>query len=737
MLNVPNTALLLTLPLLAAIAAASDSKVEALSGEIQFSGWGGAAISNSDSAVTNAGRSALFFPSTSDPLKRQGFVRVVNLSDQDGTVWITAFDDDGGSHGPVTLDLVALQTAHFTSSDLEDGNLDKGLSMSIQSPSQGNWRLEFTSDLDIKVLSYIRTSDGFVTSMHDVVPSDGNTHRVAIFNPGSNYRQESLLRLVNPGDDAVSVSVRGVDDRGVAAPGGAVRFSIPPQATRMVTAVDLENGAADLEGTLGDGTGKWRLEVEADAPIKVMSLLATPTGHLTNLSTDPAAPAAVDDTPPAPRIEQTGARSFRIHWTHAGQVNETLAFDIVVRLGRSGGWTEECRVATFPSDGEQALSLEFTTSQDLPPGTVIQGRYRHRNGSSCSDGSPGTWSHIGETTVSGLAPADQASFDARVVGKRVLTDVTAYYLDFVSTGRFQENEGDAVYTGDYTYRYAGPDSGVVELSYDDGDSCTWNITFEQATSGTSEYSCNDGSTGTANWRLVDIPASGAPDLVVESPSVDDATPVADGSFTFSATVRNRGDGQSDSTTLRYYRSSNSTISTSDREVGTDPVGRLAASANSRESISLIAPPTAGTYYYGACVDSVSGESSTANNCSDGVRVDISGSGSGGDDYVAFSGLTIGDDGSVALTVGGINLRTGKTGCIRGIGTYNGSRYGAHWSAWQRNTGSGWTEMQGSRNDDAICGYDLSSVGSGTYRLVGDMTLADKRGLYKSANEVTR
>ena len=118
----------------------------------------------------------------------------------------------------------------------------------------------------------------------------------------------------------------------------------------------------------------------------------------------------------------------------------------------------------------------------------------------------------------------------------------------------------------------------------------------------------------------------SPDLVVESPAVDDATPDAGASFRLSATVRNRGDGQSATTTLRYYRSRNSTISSSDTEVGTDSVRGLRASATSSESITLNAPSSAGTYYYGACVDSVSGESDTGNNCSSGVEVEVSGGG---------------------------------------------------------------------------------------------------------------
>ena len=38
------------------------------------------------------------------------------------------------------------------------------------------------------------------------------------------------------------------------------------------------------------------------------------------------------------------------------------------------------------------------------------------------------------------------------------------------------------------------------------------------------------------------------------------------------------------------------------------------------SISITVPNTAGTYFYGACVDPVAGEVRTANNCSSAVRV---------------------------------------------------------------------------------------------------------------------
>ena len=113
-----------------------------------------------------------------------------------------------------------------------------------------------------------------------------------------------------------------------------------------------------------------------------------------------------------------------------------------------------------------------------------------------------------------------------------------------------------------------------------------------------------------------------PDLVVRLPSVDDSGPAGGAPFALSATVENDGEGSASATTLRYYQSADATISTSDTEVGADAIGGLAASDTSSQSVDLTAPSTPGTYYYGACVDAVTGESDTTNNCSVSVQVTV-------------------------------------------------------------------------------------------------------------------
>ena len=115
----------------------------------------------------------------------------------------------------------------------------------------------------------------------------------------------------------------------------------------------------------------------------------------------------------------------------------------------------------------------------------------------------------------------------------------------------------------------------------------------------------------------------SPDLIVESPSVSDSTLTVRQSFTLQATIRNQGSGQAAATTLHYYQSGDAIISSSDTRVGSEAVGPLNASSRSVESINLHAPSSVGTYYYGACVASVSGESNTENNCSRAVRVTVS------------------------------------------------------------------------------------------------------------------
>ena len=104
-----------------------------------------------------------------------------------------------------------------------------------------------------------------------------------------------------------------------------------------------------------------------------------------------------------------------------------------------------------------------------------------------------------------LAPANEAAFNDLFVGKRVATNFPTVYADFVSPGRFRVTEGADTYTGSYTFQNTGSNTGTLTFNYDDGDRCTTHLTFASAMAGTATFTCNDGSSGAYDWRLIDIP----------------------------------------------------------------------------------------------------------------------------------------------------------------------------------------------------------------------------------------
>ncbi|MYA70456.1 hypothetical protein F4Y19_10295, partial [Candidatus Poribacteria bacterium] len=133
----------------------------------------------------------------------------------------------------------------------------------------------------------------------------------------------------------------------------------------------------------------------------------------------------------------------------------------------------------------------------------------------------------------------------------------------------------------------------------------------------------------SNWVYVTVTSPF--DLSVATPTVDKSTLTPGESFTLSTTVTNQGSGISVPTTLRYYRSTDTTLSSSDdTEVGTDPIealsGNLSGSTNytSSQSITLTAPTAPGDYYYYVSVDRQLGEGNAyINTSSTYVKITVS------------------------------------------------------------------------------------------------------------------
>lgn len=230
----------------------------------------------------------------------QGMLRILNGTDESGTVEIYAVDDDGTRTGPATFTLNASAAAEFTATDLQSGNDSLGLTGGIGA-DVGDARLLIDTDLEIVPLAFVRAADGTLSAMHDTVraaSTDGSGQyawEVPVFNPSTEMVQVSRLRLINPGDESAAVTIGGRDDGGAEATGGDVMLTLAAGGALTLTAQQLEAGDGDITGRLGAGTGKWRLRVSSDQPLQVVNIVASTAGYWSNLSTTAAAGAAPAD----------------------------------------------------------------------------------------------------------------------------------------------------------------------------------------------------------------------------------------------------------------------------------------------------------------------------------------------------------------------------------------------------------------------------------------------------------
>ena len=485
--------------------------------------------------------------SNRDP-DRHGFVRVVNFSDDSGTVYVSAIDDSGREVGPVALPLESRQALHFNSRDLEEGAPHKGFAQGLGT-GNGNWRLEFSSSLYINASAFVRTADGFVTSMHDVgrpvarrpgagsVGSGQSTepparwrYHLPTFNPASNTRQRSLLRLVNPSDDDLAVEVEGIDDSGSPA-AGKVQLTLAAHESRTLSAQDLERGEG-LHGLLGDGVGKWRLYVSADEPLFALSLLESPTGQLTNLS----------------RTYHGGydraAHSYKLHG--------------VDRYGAAG--TSVAAAGDMDGDGVPEL-IVGAPAQDSDPGDSGHGGSAHLiSGASLprldaesegADGrinlaetppNPGAWKLVGEAggSLAGAAVASAGDVDGDGRSELLLGS-PGFGSPMDSSGAAYLISWPGLAAADGT---DGAQDGVVSLEHIAARHGSWKFIGEAPydVAGSSVASAGDFNGDGVADLLIGAPGDSGPDDADEEVAAPGAVYLVSGA---SLSPADRADGQSD------------------------------------------------------------------------------------------------------------------------------------------------------------------------------------------------
>ncbi len=186
-----------------------------------------------------------------------------------------------------------------------------------------------------------------------------------------------------------------------------------------------------------------------------------------------------------------------------------------------------------------------------------------------------------------------------------VTDETAVYLNKKLMGYLTTGDSSQYTAGDrFVFRKADLATGLN------------TIEFVQRRPGGSWSGYTDEKWAVKDMLLQEL----KPDLIISSFDIIDTRLAPNVPFSVSSQVKNTGAGSSSATTVKYYRSTDKTISTSDTEMGTKSLASMLEGQTKTQTISLSSSQVNKTYYIGACVTAVSNEINTQNNCSTGVRL---------------------------------------------------------------------------------------------------------------------
>ena len=586
------------------------------------------------------------FPSASDGEGRRGVVRVVNGSADSAKVLIEAFDATDRAYERLELTLAGEASGQFDSSDLEQGNAAKGLTGST-GPGEGDWWLELSSASDIELVSYVDTASGPLSALRGtsgVETESGMRYEVL-------WGESGEVRLLNAGRELAEVRLSGVDDAGSS--GGAVELTLAPWSARTLTATALAEGEA-----LGAGSGSWRLRLEADRELDVLSLVRGSGGMLSDVSRR-GRPAGA---PPRTEVIDATARGRPDLWVAASASEAELspgeAFELTAAVGNRGGSGAPPTTLRYYRSADASIAAG---DAEVGTGAVAELAAGGATGerrvtvAECADGAtPGTHYYgacadaVAEETNTANNCSAAVAVTVREPPRQPDLVVTATLSDaVVDPGEtFESGDGGAQpgrrgRVGDDAALLPVDGRGDQDIGHAGGNGrggCAGRLRFERG------VDCPDGGVGLGHLLLRGLRGRGAgesdvanncsmgvgvtvaerapPDLAVSaSSSAVGRAPGCnkrDPAMSTSATVRNVGAGNAPATTLRYYRSSDATVSADDAEFGSVVVPALAASGSWGRDLE--SDLVSGTHYYYACADPAPIEQGKANNCSEPQRI---------------------------------------------------------------------------------------------------------------------
>lgn len=222
----------------------------------------------------------------------EGILRVVNHSKIDGFITILACDDAGNVHRPIAIPTPASATLYIDSNDLEAGNIDKGIPTGI-GKGQGDWHLYIRSLLDIEVMAYVASTDGFLTAIQNsVIPDHDERFHVSLFNVNA---PNSYLRLINGERESIEVNVE-FTDRFDESSIASSKLRLNASEARKIEIADLIFHSNEIRAAISSLSPPISLKLDATFTtnalrhrplLYVMHLKKVTERYISNLSTQP------------------------------------------------------------------------------------------------------------------------------------------------------------------------------------------------------------------------------------------------------------------------------------------------------------------------------------------------------------------------------------------------------------------------------------------------------------------
>ena len=215
---------------------------------------------------------------------RKSFIRIVNRSENAGTISIVVRDGSLREYPPIQLTMNGMGTLQFGASDLENGNPSIGISHGT-GLDLDDFHLSISSSLNLAVSSYEQSDDGFVVLRDEFKAEEIPLSGTEIFGWSPGTGLDNMLTVRNPHLQPVKLEV--VLSHSVTGTQG-IQIELGSRQSSILTHRELNAPNLRATRTFNEsGQSTNRVTIKSDQEIRLQSIVVGSDGRVSYLSPTP------------------------------------------------------------------------------------------------------------------------------------------------------------------------------------------------------------------------------------------------------------------------------------------------------------------------------------------------------------------------------------------------------------------------------------------------------------------